>query len=283
MNEEDKEAQETKESKSAKDLPEEEQGPSYDDLKKELGQAITKVREENGRNIEDIAYQINIPVPNMKKMEDGSAYDSMERVFLRGYLINFTRVLDIDSAPFLELLNEVYRLRDGDQPLENKKQKPPHTTYSVQQLDQPSNNPWLKFVVPLVIILAIVSSLIYWRFIEVPIEVNIEADDEYINLLPDILDEEEAPVIKEIEEIEPAKGIEFTFLGESWLAVTDSSGKEIAWQLYGPGQSVSFTGEPPYQIVVGNAPKTLIKYGGQSIDINQYTDEDNVARFSLPR
>lgn len=249
--------------------------PNYDELKATLAKVIADARLSRGKSIEDVAYQINIPVPTLTKMENGSAFESMAKVFLRGYLINYAKALELEQEPLLELLNDIYVAKSKTQLNES----------SVQYLELRSSNQLFTFMIPVTIIVVVLAALIYWKFVisDEPTAVPVVIED-VVPVIPEyLLDKpalDEDPITSQV--TTATNEITFTFTEESWLEVIDKSGKEITWQLYGPGQSISFIGTPPYSIVVGNARATLVRYEQQTIDLTRYTEIDNVARLTVP-
>lgn len=263
--------------------------PSYEELKAELSDAIEKARVKSGRSVEDIAYQMNIPVPNLAGMENGSAFDTMEKVFVRGYIINYAKALELDGTGLLELLNRVYLAREGgggnnEQADESKK---PVRAYNLRDLEKTNELPLIKIIPPILITLVIIGGGFYWQLSSPPsVSDSIEVES------PEF-DQVDSPYVEEYqnatdtlntqeEDNSEPDVISITFVEESWLEVVDSAGKNLAWQLYGPGQTATFSGEPPYSLVIGNAKGTLVSFNGANINLARFSDQENVARLILP-
>jgi cytoskeleton protein RodZ len=68
---------------------------------------------------------------------------------------------------------------------------------------------------------------------------------------------------------------------ETWVEVTDASGRRLLSRIVAAGETVGLDGTAPFQLVVGNAPATKLMYRGQPVDLGPYT-RDNIARFKLP-
>ncbi len=73
--------------------------------------------------------------------------------------------------------------------------------------------------------------------------------------------------------------LRFSATDESWVQVVDSTGKRSS-QLLTSGASASFTGTPPFRLVVGNAASVSLRYNDQNIDLRPFTG-DKVARLKL--
>lgn len=78
----------------------------------------------------------------------------------------------------------------------------------------------------------------------------------------------------------PSRVMQFEFGGESWVEIRDGTGRMVHRQLNIPGSQVEVTGQPPFDLVVGNAAQVRMTYNGRPIDLRPYI-EVTVARFTL--
>lgn len=265
--------------------------PSYEELKNQLSKLIEKARVKSGRSVDDIAYQMNIPVPNLVGMENGTAYDTMEKVFIRGYLINYAKALELDNSDFMELLNAVYIARENDATNQRKSEaQKPVQAYGLRDLEKRDELPLMKIIPPILITLVVIGGGFYWQLSSPPSTkplINIEEQEIDSSELVSYTDEyQNNTEYDESTQQNKEKAVQdllsFKFLEESWLEVIDSKGKKLAWQLFGPGQSATFIGDPPYSLVIGNARGTLVKFNDTEVGLLKFTDQDNVARLALP-
>ena len=67
---------------------------------------------------------------------------------------------------------------------------------------------------------------------------------------------------------------------ESWLEVSDASGKVLVSALQPTGSRQALAGRAPFTLVVGNAPGVQVEYQGKAVDLSPYT-RGNVARVVL--
>jgi cytoskeleton protein RodZ len=77
-----------------------------------------------------------------------------------------------------------------------------------------------------------------------------------------------------------AKTMTLTFTGQSWVSVTDKSGKLVYEKLSQSGAQDTVTAVPPLNVVIGNATVTKLQYAGQDIDLSANI-KNNVARITL--
>lgn len=78
----------------------------------------------------------------------------------------------------------------------------------------------------------------------------------------------------------PGKGLRFTFTQPSWVEVRDRSGQIIFSQLNPAGSDKEIDGQPPFSLVVGNAGHVTVQYQGRTIDL-QPRSKDDVARVTV--
>jgi cytoskeleton protein RodZ len=76
--------------------------------------------------------------------------------------------------------------------------------------------------------------------------------------------------------------IRMTFTEQTWVSVTDATGKEVFNKNKAANTEDSAEGTPPFNIVIGNAAGLQMFYKDQPVDITSHT-KSNVARFTLPQ
>lgn len=77
-----------------------------------------------------------------------------------------------------------------------------------------------------------------------------------------------------------AKKLEMQFSAESWVRVKDKSGQVILEKTATAGSSESLDGEPPFNIIIGNASAAKVKFYGQDVDLTPATSK-NIIRLKL--
>jgi len=66
----------------------------------------------------------------------------------------------------------------------------------------------------------------------------------------------------------------------SWTEIKDAGGRMLLRQLNPAGSSADVRGQPPFDVVIGNASQVQVTYNGRPIDLKPFTDT-TVARFTL--
>lgn len=89
--------------------------------------------------------------------------------------------------------------------------------------------------------------------------------------------EPEAPA-EEVAEVEPAADpapapaaagsgpLRLTFTEEAWVEVKDATGAVLLAKLQPPGSEVAVDGEPPFELMLGNAAGTRVRFRGELMD-----------------
>jgi len=74
--------------------------------------------------------------------------------------------------------------------------------------------------------------------------------------------------------------LKLEFGAEAWVEIKDASGRMLHRQLNPAGSSVSVRGQPPFDLVIGNAAQARMTYNGRPIDLTPFIGT-TVARFTL--
>jgi cytoskeleton protein RodZ len=72
----------------------------------------------------------------------------------------------------------------------------------------------------------------------------------------------------------------FTFTGDSWVEVSDASGKLVLSRKFRAGDAEEVAGRPPFSVVIGNAQVTRMAYNGREYDLTPHT-KLSVARVAV--
>lgn len=77
-----------------------------------------------------------------------------------------------------------------------------------------------------------------------------------------------------------AKALSLAFTAQTWVSVTDKSGKVVYEKMSHSGDMDTVDGTPPLSLIIGNASATKLSFGGKDVDLTAYT-KNNVARITL--
>jgi cytoskeleton protein RodZ len=79
----------------------------------------------------------------------------------------------------------------------------------------------------------------------------------------------------------PAQKVSFSITEKTWIQATDKSGKVVFERILQAGSTDGFDGQPPFNVVIGNAKATKLSYLGKPVDLAPSTTQNNVARIKL--
>jgi len=74
--------------------------------------------------------------------------------------------------------------------------------------------------------------------------------------------------------------LKFRFHGNSWVEIRDARGKVILSKLNPAGSEARIAGQPPFSVIVGNAPEVELFYNDREVDLDAYT-KVAVARLTV--
>ncbi len=96
-----------------------------------------------------------------------------------------------------------------------------------------------------------------------------------------------APVPSQPEAAPPAPAAEaaghslgLTFTGTCWVEVRDATGKRLLMRLAKAGEKLSVDGQPPFHVLLGNAPAVRVSLDGKPFDASPFV-RGRVARFEV--
>jgi cytoskeleton protein RodZ len=89
-----------------------------------------------------------------------------------------------------------------------------------------------------------------------------------------------APAAASVQRPGSTAEVRLTFDDESWVEIKDATGTVIFSRLSSAGSEQALSGEPPLELVIGNAQSVRLTYRGKPIDLAPHTRVD-VARVRL--
>jgi cytoskeleton protein RodZ len=267
-----------------------------------VGQALRDAREAQGITVDDAAARLRLMHRQIEAMESDD-FDSLgQPVFARGFVRNYARLLGLAPDALLARM-----------------QGAPAEPAAVIHVEPPLprswlTSPWLILLLLGVLVAVAAPVALYWWLNEGDEEMPAPAPVvERVETLPPapIAEPEKTiepavesapmpPVAPAAETGEPAEALapappvapvvpsptgstgvlHIEFGAESWVEIKDASGRMLHRQLNPPGSSVNLSGQPPFDLVIGNASQARMTYNGRPIDLKPFIDV-TVARFTL--
>lgn len=267
------------------------------------GRILAEARERAGLSVDEVARQLRLSLRQIEALEADDHAKLPGNTFLRGFLRNYAKLLQIDPEPLLagglemqaqsqDLLIVVptSRVEFG-----GKQRLLPFS-------DRPHKS-WPKFAVAVIVAALFLSwgvyELIQWQQQPPQSEPVKSIGETALSLpLPQPQAEVKLPALPESaakQEAQPAQApapasgvtadtggqlLSFAFDEDAWVEVKDKNGAVIFHQLNPKGSQQSVRGTQPFSLTVGNAAHVRLSYNGKPVDLAPHIKVD-VARLIL--
>lgn len=269
-----------------------------------FGRALAAARDARGLSQADVAAQLRLHLRQVQAIEAEDLEALPEGPFVRGYIRNYAKLVDLPAEPLLALLGT--RLRPTD-PLHAQAVSRP-----VSPIQRTPGEPRSgRYVVAgIVLALIIVGAFGWWSMradeakpAAVPAPTappqsaspspagtaSTESAAGAASAAPaDAVAPVAAPPAVEaatasVEASPAATGsqLRLSFRDRSWVEIRQADGTVLMSQNNAPGTSRTVEGTPPYLIVVGNASKVDLEFRGQAVDLAGFISRDDIARLRL--
>jgi cytoskeleton protein RodZ len=265
-----------------------------------VGQILREAREAQGMSLDDAAMRLRLMHRQIVAMEADDFESLGQPVFARGFVRNYSRLLGLVPEDLLARM-----------------QGAPAEQAAVTQSEPPLPSSWLTSPWPillllgLLVVVAVPVALYLW--------LNSDVDDGPDKRAPSVAQIRSVPAVVpapvtaptdaavQPEPVEPgvpaapaaetdapveakapaapatpvASGVlHLEFGAEAWTEIKDASGRMLHRQLNPAGSRIDVHGQPPFEVVIGNAAQASLTYNGRPIDLKPFTDS-TVARFTL--
>ena len=258
-----------------------------------FGRALAAAREARGMTHADIASQLRLSTRQIKAIEAEDLAALPAGPFVRGYLRNYARLVDLPAEPLLSMLNA--RLRPAE-PLRVEA----GTSTAVSPIQRVPGEPTSgRLVIGAAVAALLVFAAFGWWTLRGDSQ---KAPAARPDAAPAVAAEPAAPAPTTSAEPpaaatavspsppavvgEPATAVSGTalrlnFRDRSWVEIRQADGTVLLSQNNAPGTTQTIDGVPPYTLVIGNASKVDLEFRGQAVDLGAATSRDDVARLRL--
>ncbi len=93
------------------------------------------------------------------------------------------------------------------------------------------------------------------------------------------IDGENKMIAAAVSETAPPGALELNFVEESWVKVVDGSGAILVMTQEPAGARLLLNGQPPFSLILGNAPGVTVNYRGESVPVTDINPQTRAARF----
>ncbi len=258
-----------------------------------VGASLRNAREAQGLSIQDAARQLRLMNRQIVAMESEDFVSLGPPVFTRGFVRNYARLLGLDAPTLLQYLGGQV------EPVDLVQSAPlvlPKAWFT---------SGWLIAGMLALLALTVVPIGLYaWLSSDTeetaaPTPKPLPAPSVATPLASGASETPAAPQVQTVDEaaaqtgvvapasaeVFPAPPVEqremrFEFEANAWIEVKDGNGQILHRHMNYKGNSVTLTGQPPLDLVIGNATQVRMSYNGRPLDLKPYISA-NVARFSL--
>lgn len=276
-----------------------------------LGAALRTARERLKLDVENVAQQLKMSAFQVTALEQDNHAALPAPTFVRGFIRNYARLLQMDPAPLLEAYKQMLPDSQAKNSISLKLESIPITSNA-----QKSFRLYLLASFFLIII-----GGGWWQYMEwsekkakpnitkAPVPVSspkpVIAKQPEPRIAPEPIPQIPSFVAETPPAAEPppvaakapvpvskppaavpspelaSESLHMTFSEQTWVRVTDATGKEVFNKTKAPNTEDMAEGKPPFQVVIGNAAGVQVFYKDQPVDITSHT-KANVSHLTVP-
>jgi len=248
-----------------------------------VGATLRAARERAGLSLTDVAGHLKFAPRQIEALEADDFIHLPEMPFVRGFVRNYAKLLQIDAAPLLVALPDS-PTKTVDALLVMKSKNVPFLgIYAARKY----NIVWLAGGLVVALVLAIfvwLSNGTNAVFKTKVVEISLPASAIPVTQVTTVADSSNAKVIPVVASAVPANlgpMIHMVFEEDAWVEVMDKDGVMLMAQLNLAGSERKVGGiNPPFTVKVGNADKVQLFYKGRQIDLTPH-NRAGVARLML--
>lgn len=260
-----------------------------------VGRLLVEAREKSGLSVDEVASRLRLMPRQVRALESGDIDALPGPAFVRGFLRNYAKLLQIDAEPLLEACRvHVPEISPSQISLHSE---------NILIVGRERKGWSIYLAAVAIIILMLAAWFAYMDFTSgksepaEPASAAIPHDlpetammPQPIESLPQTIDGVQpaptaTPQVTPEEPSAPAatagaSTLVLSTTQTSWVSVQDRDGKEIFSRNVTSGNSETITGTPPLKLVIGNATGMQLTYNGNPVDLAPHI-RANVARLTL--
>ena len=259
------------------------------------GERLAAARREREISVLEVAKELHIDEPKVRALERNE-FDALGApVFAKGHLRKYAMLVGVDVD---DVLTDYYQMTRQDS-------LPPVVVARRRSRQELSPGPWIAAII--VILVAAVS---YWWFVvyssqdtapprapattpeEPPAEQRSPAD---VAALPTtgqppetlVTEDPAEPVVEEApadEASAPPDGtsrLTLTFAGDCWTEVSDSTGRQLFFEMGRSGSVIELTGVAPFAVLFGNVDNVSVSLNGNDYPVSTTNPGGRTARLTI--
>ena len=265
--------------------------PSHEPGQLSVGERLKQARVNCGLTLNDIGQKLKLSSRQIEALEANDWAKLPGPTFIRGFVRNYARIVNIPADPLLSSLKLVVGTSTP------KLDRPSSTTAVLPNVGHTSKKNYALILSGIILVSVTAIAYLYipsgfWE--NTPTSPAAAITD--TSLTP--VTEAPAPIIPPTAPETPdvtapinlaasntiltaeRHRLQFTFSEAAWVEVSDQTGQTIFSQLNPAGTQRDIYGLPPFNIKVGNAKHVRLQYKGRDIDL-QPRSKDDIVRLNL--
>ncbi len=287
------------------DIKEEGLGSEADNLSFMPGQRLKKAREQRGLTAEQVASELHLALRFVKAIEADSYKDLPEPAFVRGYMRRYAQLVKLSPDDIASGFDQCYAA-DNETPAPD--QRPSNPIQLLGIIARPRIRLGRLFSFASLALLVALGLGFLWNglasrdapvAVEVPVSAPLSAP---VNATPPVATTPVAAVAAPVTEAAPVMQVlpapaapapavlperavpqssavalgsgtdtlVITLTAESWVSVQDALRSLVA-DLRPAGQTLTLSGQAPFQVNIGNASAATLALNGKRIDLRPHT------------
>ncbi|MGJ7487484.1 helix-turn-helix domain-containing protein [Variovorax sp. LT2P21] len=287
-----------------------------DSTHKTAGDLLREAREGHGLHIDVVAAALKVPTRKLQALEDDDIDALPDPVFARALAASVCRALRVDPAPVLAKLPGAVRpsLAEADRPLSGSFRSGAPRTHGGA-----GATPSRALLVVVALLLAGAAALVWlpsgafeqlsqWvsgltaersassADTGMPQQSADAPAGTVVESVPTLPPPSEVPAVSSVQTVPspsvpvasvatPASSgsdaLVFVASADSWITVTDATGKALLRRIVTPGETVGLSGTLPLSVVVGRASGVTVQVKGKPFDLTPLARSGGVARFEV--
>ncbi len=261
-----------------------------------FGRALAAARQARGLSQGEVAAQLRLQLRQVRAIEADDLDALPEGPFVRGFVRNYARLVDVPAEPLLALL--AARLKPTE-PLRTDGRSA--AAINPVQMAAREHASRLTVVGGSVLLLLLFAVLGWWTMRPaeplpdvartpaalppvVPAATPAAMPSSAFSA-PEVPAIDGAPATAEAtgaDEVRIAPtALRFSFRDRSWVEVRQADGTTLMSRLNDAGTQEVLAGTPPYTLVVGNASQVDLEFRGRPVDLTAVASREDVARLRL--
>lgn len=280
-----------------------------------VGKILRQAREKAGISIADASRQLKLGARQIESLEADDFGRLPSPTFVRGFIRNYARLLEVDAQPILEAYQQTGPQSREQVIVPSERQ----VSFSEHSRAIPK-----KYLVAFAAIALVAGAGALYEFtplknvlvlphLEEPAPAVTQtttpaAPNQESARLPEPSQAEPLPLpaaapgsvtppppAPQAQEPQPSvgaaspaataspapNGVELSFGGDSWVEVRERGGRVVYAQLNHANNRQTIQGTPPLDLTIGNASAVKVSYKGQPVDLAGSTNQANVAHLKL--